>query len=100
MHINNAFESENIKNQHSDQKIISYGNDFINKTFYLVYHVSPPILSGWKKYFIDKWKEAFGENEIPDYSVIQIYDSLTKEQPPRKILAFINAFVSIKQIAN
>ena len=100
MHIKNDFESENIKDQHSDQKIISYGNDFINKTFYLVYHVSPPILSGWKKYFIDKWKEAFGENEIPDDSVIQIYDLLTKEQTPRKILAFINDFVSIKQIAD
>ena len=97
-HIRNAFHSENIKNEDAD--IAVYGDDFINKTFYIVYHVAPPILSGWKSYFEFQWKEAFGKDAVVDNAVLQIYDLKTKEQTPRKILAFIDEFVTIKSIAD
>lgn len=102
LHIRNAFQSENLIRQcdGKDNAITVYGDDFINKTFYIVYTVSPPILSGWMHYFKDRWKEAFGSDAIVDYSVLQVYDMLTKEQSPRKIIAFINQFVTIRNLCD
>ena len=75
-HIINAFKEENIqelalaktvKEGKGDKEkrlepieVKSYGNDFINKTFFVVYRVSPPILTDWKDYFEMIWREAFG----------------------------------------
>lgn len=90
-HIKLAFKSED-----NDKK--QYGDDFINKSFNVVYRVSPPILSDWKNYFAAKWKEAFGEDDSAGNSVnvLQIFDLLSEEITPRRIIAFINEFVSIK----
>ena len=97
-HIKSAFKTEDVQTGN-----MCFGDDFINKTFNVVYRVSPPILSDWKKYFRLKWNEAFGENKVDSddnyNNVIQIYDLLNKENTPRKIIAFINEFVSIKQTA-
>lgn len=102
LHIRNAFQSENLVRQcdGKDNAITMYGDDFINKTFYIVYTVPPPILSGWMHYFKDRWKEAFGNSAIVDHSVLQVYDMLTKEQSPRKIIAFINQFVTIRNLCD
>lgn len=89
-HIRSAFKGENIEEPHC----MYYGDDFIDKTFNVVFRVSPPTMTNWQKYFTDKWHEAFGTNV--DNSVLQIYDLLSKNQTPRKIIAFINEFVEIK----
>lgn len=89
-HIKSAFQSENIKNEQH------YGDDFINKTFSIVYRVSPPIMSDWKSYLEEQWQSAFG-NKI-DESITQIYDLLSGNNTPRDIIAFINKFVTIKQV--
>ncbi|UTY24889.1 P-loop NTPase fold protein [Treponema denticola] len=106
MHIRNAFKKEDIqipkteKENTSADKYICYGDDFINKTFDVVYRVSPPIMSDWKGYFRMQWHEAFGDiiDQNNYENVMQIYDMLTIEQSPRKIIAFINEIVTIKQI--
>jgi len=106
-HIKSAFKSEDIisenenanqNNENAPKKLICYGNDFINKTFDAVYRVSPPVMSDWKKYFSDCWKESFGI-EV-DGKITQIYDLLSEIITPREIIAFINEFVSIKQTAD
>lgn len=110
-HIKSAFKSEDIvlnQNEQSDpkkqsvqndnNKSICFGNDFINKTFDVVYRVSPPVMSDWKTYFLDRWEEAFGEKV--DNKITQIYDLLSKSTTPREIIAFINEFVSIKQLSD
>ena len=101
-HIRNAFQSEDIVKgkQKETNEIAVYGDDFINKTFYIVYHVSPPILSDWKDYFVQQWHSAFVEEEVVDNAVMMVYDMMTKEHTPRKIVAFINEFVTIKKIAD
>ena len=45
-HIKSAFKTEDVQTGN-----MCFGDDFINKTFNVVYRVSPPILSDWKKYF-------------------------------------------------
>lgn len=97
LHIRSAFQSENINN---NQQCSAYGDDFINKTFYIIYHVAPPILSSWKQYFEYQWKIAFGKDSSVDNAILQVYDLLTIEHTPRKIVAFINEFVTIKKIAD
>ena len=77
-----------------------YGDDFINKSFSVIFRVSPPILSNWKNYFSKKWIEAFGESDIELKRVVQIYDALNERLTPREIIAFINEFVSIKKLTN
>lgn len=96
-HIRNAFQSEDIEN---DTKKAIYGDDFINKTFYIVYHVAQPILSGWKQYFELQWNTAFNHEYPVDNSVLQVYDLLTEEHSPRKIVAFINEFVTLKSVVD
>lgn len=95
-HIKSAFKSEDHISDNNNSKC--FGNDFINKTFDVVYRVSPPVLSDWKAYFMDKWKEAFNTNVSS--KVTQIYDLLSKVITPRGIIAFINEFVSIRQISD
>ena len=101
-HIRNAFQSEDIvkSKQKDSNEIAVYGDDFINKTFYIVYHVSPPILSDWKDYFVQQWRSAVGEEEVVDNTVMMVYDMMTREHTPRKIVAFINEFVTIKNVAD
>lgn len=92
-HIKNAFGELNGR----DEKEQDYANDYINKTFDIVYRVSPPIMSSWKAYFEDHWKTAF-----PDYDKIeflkseQAYEVFRPKITPRGIIAFINEVVSIK----
>lgn len=92
-HIKSAFSSEDTNQEKC------YGDDFINKTFSVVYRVAPPILSDWKKYFTIMWKKALGEDAIIEENITQIYDLLINNKTPRDITAFINKFVSLKQIA-
>ena len=55
-------------------------------------------MSDWKTYFSNRWEEAFGEKV--DNKITQIYDLLSKSTTPREIIAFINEFVSIKQLSD
>ena len=96
-HIQFAFQSEDM-NRNDDSYKHSYGDDFINKTFNVVYRVSPPIMTVWKGFFEDKWKEAFGT--MCESKVLQIFETLTDKITPRKIIAYINRFVSIRQVTN
>lgn len=88
-HVNQAFKSE-------DDNEGVYGNDFINKTFDVVFRVSPPIMSGWQQYMEDMWKKAFGDDEELHISVTQIYGALRKVHTPREIIAFINEVATVK----
>ena len=93
-----ANENEKKKKNTKANKTVCFGNDFINKTFDAVYRVSPPIMSDWKDYFADRWEEAFGASL--NRKVTQIYDLLSDVITPREIVAFINEFVSIKQMSD
>ena len=90
-HIISAFRGEDSDGRRC------YGNDFIDKTFDVVYRVAPPTLSNWKGYLSDQWKEAFGENLSPEHSITQIYDLLTESKTPREIIAFINDCVTTRE---
>ena len=100
-HIINAFKEENIRSEKKNKEIDedetkklevrSYGNDFINKTFYVVYRVSPPILSDWREYFERIWKDAFGDEIYKKYDeLLLVFEKLSPDFTPRSIIAFVN----------
>ncbi len=92
-HIKTAFKTDGDDNERQQ----CFGDDFINKTFNVVFRVSPPILSDWKNYFNLKWNEALGEIDADEYDkVLQVFDALCASVTPREIVAFINEYVSIK----
>lgn len=93
------FDRQNIKDafKHNDAKD-SYTDDFINKTFDVVYRVSPPILSDWKKFFENKWLQAFNFIDEEFGKVIQIFDHLAKYKTPRDMVVFVNECVAAQQI--
>lgn len=90
-HIISAFKGENSEDNRS------YGNDFIDKTFDIVYRIAPPTLSNWKGYFSSQWQTAFGAQLSSEHSIKQIYDLLTESKTPREIIAFINECVTIRK---
>lgn len=73
-------------------------NVFVDKTFQIKFHVSPPVLSDWKDFLIEHLTEAFpNHTTIEDYdkiySLYRIYRSVKyKDRPPtpRDIKVFIN----------
>ncbi|AZI32718.1 P-loop NTPase fold protein [Kaistella carnis] len=91
-HIQNAFKELN-----PDGKDKTFGDDYVNKTFDIVFRVTPPIMSDWKQFFQNQWKNAFHNFEEEELRlVIQIYEFLCKRITPREIIAFINEILTIK----
>lgn len=90
-HIQNAFKDLN----NGENK--SFGEDYVNKTFDIVFRVTKPIMSDWKKFFKEQWKKAFTEcDEIEMNLVIQVYEFLNRRITPREIISFINEVLTIK----
>jgi hypothetical protein len=72
---------------------------YIQKTFSIVFRVSPPILSDWKHYFELKFKEAFGFAPPADEQLVNLFDYLQDDNniKPRQILDYINNLVVLKK---
>ncbi len=88
IHIRNAFNNDEKKADH-----------FINKTFSVVYRVSPPVLSDWQHFFELKFSEAFGNIEDSEFNITKgIFDRYTDSISPRNIIAFINELVTLKRL--
>lgn len=91
-HIQNAFKE---LNSHSDDK--TFGDDYVNKTFDIVFRVSLPIMSDWKQFFENNWINAFAEYDKDELKlVIQVYEFLNRRITPREIISFINEILTIK----
>jgi len=74
-------------------------NQFINKSFSIVYRISPPILTDWKRYFKHLFNEAFGNTEDSQVNVVvSIFDLLKQHFTPRDIIVFINDLVALKKL--
>lgn len=100
-HIQNAFkenaEKKDVEESNWKKPKNNYSEDYINKTFDIVYRVSPPILSNWKNYFKGKWIQAFGEVDHDEYEkVLQVYEIFNDTITPREVIVFLNEIVSLK----
>ncbi len=70
---------------------------FIEKTFPVLFTVSPPVLTDWKGFFKAKYAEAFGDTENREYNLVKnIFDLYEEKITPRKIISFLNELVALK----
>ncbi|MEA4984230.1 MAG: P-loop NTPase fold protein [Paludibacter sp.] len=99
-HIKNSFSELNGTFKPEESQSVDFANDYINKTFDIVFRISPPIMSAWKDFFKKCWKQTFTnmEDENEYIRVEQIYEAHAIQITPREIIAFINEVVSIKLI--
>ena len=89
-HIQNAFKELNG----DDSK---FGDDYVNKTFDIVFRVTKPIMSNWKEFFEANWKKAFLNPDEEELKlVVQVYEFLNRRITPREIISFINEILTIK----
>ncbi|WKL44120.1 P-loop NTPase fold protein [Flavobacterium sp. ZE23DGlu08] len=89
-HIQNAFKELNA----GDSK---FGDDYVNKTFDIVFRVTKPIMSNWKEFFEANWKKAFVNPDEEELKlVVQVYEFLNRRITPREIISFINEILTIK----
>ena len=89
-HVQNAFKEFNG----TDNK---FGDDYVNKTFDIVFRVTKPIMSNWKEFFEDNWKKAFLNPDDEELKlVVQVYEFLNRRITPREIISFINEILTIK----
>ncbi len=88
MHISQAFEN---KEDVADQ--------FLSKSFSIIYRVAPPVLTDWQKFFELKYKEAFGDREeVELHTIRRTFDLFQDQITPRNIIAFINEMVSLRLV--
>ncbi|AQX09680.1 P-loop NTPase fold protein [Elizabethkingia ursingii] len=93
-HVQNAFKELNGK----DKK---FGDDYVNKTFDIVFRITLPIMSNWKRFFEEQWKKAFVNLDDEELRlVVQVYEFLNRRITPREIISFINEILTIKLLDN
>ncbi|WP_271425192.1 P-loop NTPase fold protein [Aequorivita sinensis] len=93
-HVQNAFKE---LNRDSDDK--TFADDYVNKTFDIVFRISLPIMSDWKQFFREQWRKAHTQvDEIELEKVIQVYEFLNRRITPREIIVFINEILTIKHL--
>jgi len=93
------FDRVHLRDAFVTEKGVEIADQFINKTFSIVYRVSPPILTDWKAYFEHLFQEAFGDNENNQVTIVMsLFDLLKERFTPRDIIAFINDLVALKKL--
>ena len=86
---------ETIEKEKSDPE------EFIRKSFSVVYRVAPPVLTDWRKFFDLKFEEAFRELERDELEITKrIFDRLNVDITPRSIISFINEIVSLRHVVD
>lgn len=79
------------------------GNDYINKTFDVVYRVAPPILKDWEKFFTEKYEESVRDEPelVRERSDVQdVFNNLSSPRhiTPRSIIAFLNSVATTHNV--
>ena len=71
---------------------------FISKTFPVVYRVTPPVITDFKRLFNTLFEEAFGNTEDKQKRINSIFRLEKPNATVREIIEFINQLVSLKSI--
>lgn len=72
-------------------------NCLISKTIEINFTISEPVLSDWKKFFVNSIKEALPDLSERDYNDLKnIFDKAERKKTPRKMISFINDIVTLK----
>ena len=70
--------------------------EFLRKSFSMVFRVPSPVLTDWHRFFEQKFDEAFKDEAEERLVARKIFGQSEIEVTPRSIIAFINELVSIR----
>ena len=72
---------------------------FVDKTFSLAFRVPPPILTNWRKYLLQRLRDAFPEHEeselIAARDIFDFAEPAPRSVTPRKLKLFVNEIVTL-----
>lgn len=74
-------------------------DNFIKKTFSMVYRVAPPVISDYELLFNSYFEEAFGKHK-DESRISQIFRVLHPNPNPRDVIYFLNQMVSLVKMWN
>lgn len=69
---------------------------FINKTFPVVFTVSKPVITDYRKLFKTFFEKAFGKGEHDEEHICQVFMCLEESPNPRTVICFINELVALR----
>lgn len=91
------FDRDHIAAAFDDNEDVA--DQFLRKSFSVIYRVAPPVLTDWQKFFELKFRQAFDEHEEEELHIIRrAFDILENQITPRSIIAFINEMVSLRLV--
>lgn len=70
------------------------GDNFMKKTFSMIYWVAPPVISDYELLFNSYFEEAFGKHK-DESRISQIFRVLHPNPNPRDVIYFLNQMVSL-----
>lgn len=89
------FDRTHVKAAFDDDENVS--EEFLRKSFSVIFRVAPPVLTDWQKFFDLKLSEAFPDCEHKEKQLIKrTFDRLQPEITPRSVITFINEMVSLR----
>jgi hypothetical protein len=96
------FDCYQLERVYEDDNKDELAKSFIEKTFHTSYRISPPVLSGWRDYFIEKLEKAFPNQDEKEYHrlyrVFNRYRISTESQvTPRQLIKYINKIGTINR---
>ena len=69
---------------------------FINKTFPIIFTISKPVITDYRKLFKTFFEKAFGENEHDEELICQVFMCLEENPNPRTVICFVNDLVALR----
>lgn len=75
------------------------GDNFMKKTFSMIYRVAPPVISDYELLFNSYFEEAFGKHK-DESRISQVFRVLHPNPNPRDVIYFLNQMVSLVKMWN
>lgn len=89
------FDRTHVKEAFDEDEAVS--EEFLRKSFSVIFSVAPPALTDWQKFFDLKLSEAFPDCAYKEKQLIKrTFDRLQPEITPRSVITFINEMVSLR----
>jgi len=86
--------SKKVKSPSEYPKTKSLADEFVDKTFQIVFHVPLPVMSDWKEFFKEQLEAALPKHNEDFYAIYRIFEkkrtSNNRPPTPREIKLFIN----------
>ena len=87
-HMSMAFEND------PQSRGTRLSEEFLRKTFSVIFRVPPPVMTDWRKFFEQKFDDAFKGEAEERLVVRKIFGESEIAITPRSIIAFINELVA------